>query len=171
MILETLTLIAGALNHPTYGVAAKYATIPTASLTVRVVPPVVIASELTHAQLATDAYEGPFPALLVMQSDDVQLIPHNASGARDSDFTAVISYRGSIMPQDVGVSSGLLTMKAVQRCIESLFADVNEPDRGLNGVYLWDYHRMTQSPMLHNPDDNKQSCTLKIEMMVRDTVL
>lgn len=172
MIFETLTMLTNALNHPSYGVAAQYPTIPTGSLTVPVIPPQVIVSELTHAQLATDAYEGPYPALLVMQADDVQLVQRNASDARDAtEYTAAIAFMGNALPQNTAVSAALLTMKAVQRSLEALFSNENAEDRELNGVQLWTYTTMTQSPVQNNPNDKKQDCVLKIVMMVRDTVL
>lgn len=172
MILETLTMLTNALNHPQYGVAAQYASIPTASLTVDVMRPALIVSEVTHPQVAADSFDGPYPALLVMQADDVQLMQRNSAGSRDAvQYSAAIAYRGKTMPQDKGISVTLLTMRAVQRSLEAFFSNEHAEDRSLNGVQLWSYDTMTQTPALHNVEDDKQECTVKIIMNVRDTVL
>jgi hypothetical protein len=172
MIIETLTVLTNALNHSTYGVAAQYASIPTGSIAINVVPPVAIVSMFSEAELASDTYTGEFPALLVTQTEDVLLVQRNASGARDAtEYTATITYLGKEFPQDDALRSALLTMRAVQRSLEALFSNENAADRVLNGVQLWTYTTMTQGPVQNNPNDKVQDCAFKIVMQVRDTVL
>lgn len=170
MILETLQLIADGLNHPTIGVNAQMLSTPTGSIQVVPVPVQLIGDESRHAEIAADQYSGPYPALLIANSNPVVLNQKAASGLRDAEMTVVISLRHKAMPQNTAVGSALFIMRAVQRSIEALFANTNADLRTRNGVQLISYSTMQQYPTDMLEQSDIVVLNMEVTMTIRDII-
>lgn len=164
-------MISNGLKNSSFGVNAQMNLIPTGSIDVIATQVVEIDDETRNSSIAAESYTGPYPAIIVWQADQVVINQRNSTGSRDADFSISISYRNRAMPQHVGVTTGLFTMRAVQKCIEALFDNENEAHRSLNGIQLLSYTTMTQTPVIIDPADNCVTATVTVVINVRDIIL
>lgn len=169
MIVNTLRMIADALNDDEYGVNAQLATLPVDTTDTLPSSIAVIGDETQDDTFGYNRFPTALPAIGVIVDADTPMSGEVMSDNRDGTVTVLIAYANDNVDGAVGKTHTWLTFRAIQRCLRVWLSNAKASDRQRNGIQVISCLDMALATPTDNINDGKIASALRLTLAVRDT--
>lgn len=169
MILETIRMIADALESEVYGVNVQLQTL---FINLEDTTPddvEYVADETRDADVAVGRYPEAYPCLVVTLDGTVPLNGEVVSNYRDGELNIIVRYIHDSIETAKARTNAYYTLRAVQKCLRVFFSNLYAEDREQNGVQILECLSVEHVPMYDNISDTMVISGLRVKMFVRDT--
>lgn len=167
MILESIRIIADALEDSTYGVNAQLPSLDIDSGDTVPENIKTFADETRDILVALDRVAEPLPSINVFLGGPIDAEPEVLTTTRDADVPITIRIALSNDQAQNGTRDIYYYMRAVEKCLRDLGSNANAADRSRNNVQYNEYTDWRIQRRFVKIDDANGAVTLQIDFTAR----